>query len=154
MAKKDKIPKNEELQQQIAELTDALQRERADAENIRKRAATEKVDNLARGREMAAEELVPLLDNLQKAFEYAPEDIADHKWVQGVLGLESQLGKLLADLGLAKIETVGQEFDPETMQAVSVEEAGGDKEIVSEELQAGYTLNGKLIRVAMVKVKN
>jgi molecular chaperone GrpE len=57
----------------------------------------------------------------------------------------------LQNIGLVKIKTTGEQFDPSTMEAVSVEEGDGD-EIVTAEIQAGYTYNGKVIRPALVKV--
>ncbi|MEM6997850.1 MAG: nucleotide exchange factor GrpE [Patescibacteria group bacterium] len=144
----------EDLQQQVAELTDALQRERADAENVRRRAGEDRVEALVRGKEMAAEELIPLIDNLIRAFEHTPDDIKDHSWVKGVLGINKQLDILLKDFGLKKIDTTtGTEFDAETMEAVGVEEGGDGTDRVSAELQAGFKLNGRVVRVAMVKVK-
>lgn len=145
--------KPDKLQQQIRELTEALQRERADAENIRRRAENDRIDALATGREIAIGQLLPLFDNLERAFSHMPKELENNKWATGIQSLDSQLRTIMKDFGLEPIDTVGKEFDPERMEAVSVEEGGDGTEIVSEELQKGYTLNGKLIRVAMVKVK-
>lgn len=142
-----------ELLQQIGELTEALQRERADAENIRRRSEEDRRQALGAGKRAAIEQLVPLLDNLHRAFAFAPKDIASNSWVKGVLGLDKQLESLMNEFGLTKIETVGKQFDPETMEAVSTEEGEGPEHVVLEELQSGYLLNGQVVRVAMVKVR-
>lgn len=150
--KKKKSESVASLEQQIGELTDALQRERADAENIRKRAENDRVAALATGREIAVTQLLPLLDNIERAFTHVPKDISDNNWVKGVLALEKQMQSIMGEFGLEKIKAKGEVFDPEFMEAVSVEDNGGDQEIVSEELQSGYLLNGKPVRVAMVKI--
>ena len=144
--------KDKDYEDQISQLTESLMRERADAANVRRRAGEDVVNALVRGKEQAVEDLLPLIDTLTLAFSHAPSDIADNKWVSGILGLDKQLSALMKDFGLEKIEVVGQDFDPEIMQAVTVEDAGNGREVVSEELQPGYRLNGKVVRVAMVKV--
>ncbi|MCA9348918.1 nucleotide exchange factor GrpE, partial [Candidatus Saccharibacteria bacterium] len=150
--KNQNVSNNEMLQQQLADLTEALQRERADAENIRKRAESDRIAALATGKEIAVGQLVPLIDNLHRAFAHMPAELDDNKWAQGVKALDKQLESLMTEFGLEVIETVGKDFDPELMEAVAVEEGGNGHEVVSEELQRGYRLNGRVIRVAMVKV--
>jgi len=149
-----KNPSKKDLEAQVLELTESLKRERADADNIRKRAATDQVDAIIRGQEIAVEKLLPLIDSLERAFAHTPKEIADNTWVQGVTGLEKQLAKLTAEFGLERINTVGEQFDPERMQAVVADDSEGESDIVTEELQSGYILNGKVIRVAMVKVRS
>lgn len=138
--------------EKIAELTADLQRLQADFINYKNRAEKEKSDAVKLGRESAVQELLPVFDNLERAFAHAPEDLADHAWVKGVTGLERQLSGVLEQLGLTKIQTVGMPFDPNTMEAVSTEPGEGD-EVVIEELQSGYLLDGRVLRAAMVKVR-
>ena len=64
-----------------------------------------------------------------------------------------QFEKTLDDMGVKRIETVGQEFDPKLHEAVSMEEGEGSREVISEELQPGYVVGDEVIRHAMVKVK-
>ena len=148
-----KKPTIKDLEKQVADLTEALQRERADAENVRRRSGEDIVNAIIRGKEQAVEGLLPLLDTLSLAFAHPPKDIAEHKWVKGVMGLDKQLQSIMQEFGLEKIPTKDQEFDPELMQAVTAE-GEGDVQTVSEELQPGYKLNGKVVRVAMVRVEN
>lgn len=151
MAKK---PTNEELQQQVGELTLDLQRMRADFENYRKRVDAEKVSARQDGEVRAILKLLPVIDTIERAVMHIPEDIADHQWVKGVAGLVKQLEKSLAELQLQKIEAAaGTHFDPELHQAVQFDEdSAGETEVIAEELQPGYTLSGSPIRHAMVKV--
>ncbi|OGL22322.1 nucleotide exchange factor GrpE [Candidatus Saccharibacteria bacterium RIFCSPHIGHO2_01_FULL_45_15] len=152
MAAKSK--KQEELEQQLAELTADLQRTRADFENYRKRVEAEKSAARDAGSASAILKLLPIIDNIERAVVYTPEDLIEHKWVQGVGGLVKQLDKQLESLQLRRIDAgKGVEFNPDLHEAIQVDEdASGDSEVIAEELQAGYTLNGRPIRHAMVKV--
>ncbi len=143
-----------ELEQQVGELTADLQRMRADFENYRKRVEGEKLSARRDGETRATLKLLPVVDTIERAIAHIPDDIADHQWVKGVAGLVKQLDKSLAELKLQKIDaTQGVDFNPELHQAVQFDdEAGGDREVIAEELQPGYTLDGSPIRHAMVKV--
>lgn len=149
-----KQPKNDELQQQVADLTADLQRMRADFENYRKRVDSEKQAAREDGEVRSILKLLPVVDTIDRAVAHIPDDIADHQWVKGVSGLVKQLEKSLGDLKLEKINAAeGTEFNPELHQAIQFDEdAAGDKEVVAEELQPGYMLSGRPIRHAMVRV--
>lgn len=141
------------LQQQIADLTDALQRERADATNIRRRHE----EQIAGLRDMVkakvVRDLLPVIDNFERALRHVPADLAENDYIKGVQGVVAQFEKTLADLGVVRITTVGAPFDPRYHEAVSMEEGDGAQEVVSEELQAGYQLGDEVIRHAMVRVR-
>lgn len=150
--KKDKKPTVDE--QQVAELTADLQRTRADFENYRKRVEAEKVAAREAGQSSAIMKLLPVIDNIERAIGYTPEDIKDNEWVKSVAGLVKNLEKSLESLNVKRIQSEpGTLFDPELHEAIQFdEEATGDSEVIAEALQAGYTLNGHVIRHAMVKV--
>ncbi len=149
-----KSKKQVELEQQVGELTQDLQRIRADFENYRKRTETEKTAARDAGSAVTVQKLLPAIDNIERAIRHAPDDIAEHSWVKGVTGLTKQLDKSLENLGLQRIDaSKGVSFNPDLHEAIQFDEdAEGDSEIVDEQLQAGYTLNGSVIRPAMVKV--
>jgi molecular chaperone GrpE len=149
-----KSKKVEELEAQVAELTGDLQRTRADFENYRKRSEADKAATYQHGQSAAILKLLPVIDNIERAVAYTPAELKDNKWAQGIAGLVKNLEKALAGLNLARIEAgAGAEFNPDLHEAIQFdEEAEGDKEVIAEELQAGYTLNGQPIRHAMVKV--
>jgi molecular chaperone GrpE len=146
--------KTDELEQQIAELTQDLQRTRADFENYRKRVEMEKTSAREAGQSGAILKLLPVVDNIERAVAHIPDDLKDNKWAQGVAGLSKNLEKSLEALNLRRIDAKkGDEFNPELHEAIQFdEEAEGEKEIIEDELQAGYLLNGRPIRHAMVKV--
>lgn len=144
---------SKDLQQQVADLTEALQRERADAVNIRRR-HEEQIGGLKDMIKAAVvEDLLPVIDNFERALKHVPKDLKANEYIKGVQGVVKQFEQTLAQMGVTKVPTVGEVFDPALHEAVGMEDGEGDHEIVSEELQPGYQLNGTVIRHAMVKVK-
>ena len=146
--------RTEDLQQQLGELTLDLQRTRADFENYRKRVEAEKQSAHQMGQAKSVMKLLPVIDTIERAIANVPEELKDNPWAKGVAGLSKQLDKQLKEIGLEKINTKpGTLFNPELHQAVQFDEAAeGEKEVIAEELRAGYTLDGVVIRDAMVKV--
>lgn len=149
-----KTKKQEELEQQVDELTQDLQRTRADFENYRKRVEGEKNAARTSGQESMILKLLPVIDTIERAVVHMPSDLQDNTWAQGVAGVAKNLQKTLESLNLQRIKAApGTEFDPDLHEAVQFdEEATGEKEVIAEELQAGYLYNGQPIRHAMVKV--
>lgn len=143
-----------ELERQLAELTTDLQRTRADFENYRKRVEAEKQTAREVGASSAILKLLPVIDNIERAIVYMPEELQDNKWAQGVAGLVKHLEKSLEGLNLKRIDaTPGTEFDPSIHEAIQFDEdAEGEHEVIAEELQAGYMMGATPIRHAMVKV--
>lgn len=149
-----KSKKQEELEQQVGELTSDLQRTRADFENYRKRMEAEKTAARSAGQAAAILKLLPVIDNIERAVAYTPEELKDNKWAQGIAGLVKNLEKSLESLNLQRIDAkAGSEFNPELHEAIQFDDdAEGEREVIAEELQGGYILNGQPIRHAMVKV--
>lgn len=149
-----KHKKIDDLQHTIDELTLDLQRTRADFENYRKRVEAEKQSAHSMGQAKSVMKLLPVIDTIERAIANVPEELQDNAWAKGVVGLSKQLDKQLKEIGLEKIDAKpGTLFNPELHQAVQFDEAAdGEKEVIAEELRAGYTLDGTVIRDAMVKV--
>ena len=149
-----KSQKNEEYEQRINELTQDLQRMRADFENYRKRVEVEKEMAKASGKVQAINALLPVIDNIERAIGHIPKELEDNKWANGVVGLVKNLEKSLTTLNLTRIEaTRGTPFNHELHEAVQFDEdAEGDQEVIAEELQAGYLLGDDVLRPSMVKV--
>ncbi|MEK7599644.1 MAG: nucleotide exchange factor GrpE [Patescibacteria group bacterium] len=150
---KPKPTKTEQLEQQLAELTEALQRERADATNIRRRHEEEITSLRTRLKANVVSNLLPVIDNFERALKHVPEDLVDNDYVKGVQGVVKQFEDTLINMGVERIKTVGEVFDPNLHEAISMEEGEGTQEIVSEELQSGYRLGDDVIRHAMVRVQ-
>ena len=148
-----KRPTVAELTQQIADLTDALQRERADVINVR-RQHTEQFANLkSHVKSQVVSDLLPVLDNFERSLKHVPADLADNAYVKGVQGVVKQFEQTLQQIGVERIKTVGEVFDPTVHEAVSMEDGDGQTEVVFEELQPGYRIGDQIIRHAMVKVR-
>lgn len=142
----------EQLAQEVAELTESLQRERADAINIRRRHDEQLagLKNIVKAN--VIEELLPVIDNFERALKHVPKELSDNDYVKGVQGIVKQFETTLSNMGVKRIKTVGEPFNPHYHEAVGVEEGEGEQEIVNEELQSGYIVDDKVIRHAMVKV--
>lgn len=140
------------LEQQIGDLTAALQRERADAVNLRRRHEEQIVNLRAAAKASVVRELLPVIDNFERALKHVPEDLADNDYVKGIQSIVAQFEKTLVQLGVQKIKTVGELFNPHVHEAVSMEDGDGEQEVVSEELQSGYQMGDEVLRHAMVRV--
>jgi len=141
-------------QSQIAQLTQALQRERADAVNLRRRHEEEIAGLRTRLKANVVSELLPVIDNFERALKHVPKNLEHDAYIKGVRAVVQQFEQTLADIGVERIKTVGEHFDPHLHEAVSMEEGDGQREIISEELQPGYKLGDDVIRHAMVRVKS
>jgi molecular chaperone GrpE len=143
----------EELLQKLGEATEDLQRTRADFENYRKRVDDEKQTARKVGETHMAAKLLPVIDDIERAVAHLPEDLKDNAWAQGVAGLAKNLGKTLEGIGITRIMAEpGSDFNPDQHHAVQFDEAAGEREVIAEELQPGYLLDGIILRPAMVRV--
>lgn len=128
-------------------------RTQADFDNFRRRSRLEKEElaKYASGKLIA--ELLPIVDNFDRALAAAKESNDYEALQKGVDMIYRQFDQVLAQEGLERIESVGQPFNPDFHQAVmQVETDEYEEGIVVEELQKGYKLKDKVLRVAMVKV--
>lgn len=150
-----KNPKNDQqlLQAEIQELTAALQRERADVINVRRRHDEQIAGLKDMVKASVVRDLLPVIDNFERALKHVPKELEANEYVKGVQGVVAQFEKTLADIGVQRIKTVGEIFDPRLHEAVSMEDGDGTVEVVCEELQSGYLLGEEVIRHAMVKVR-
>lgn len=132
-----------DLTEKINELTNDLQRTRADFENFRKQVDLQKENERKVAKFATVHKVLPLLDDLDRA-------IANYAELKP---LEKSLDKTLQGLNLIKVESAeGVEFNPDVHDAVMVE-GEGEKEIIAETLRPGYFYEGEILRPAMVKVK-
>lgn len=133
----------EALNAKITELTNDLQRTRADFENFRKQIDAQKENEKKATQLRTVYKVLPLLDDLDRAIGSYAE----------LKPLEKTLEKTLNELALKKIESKeGQEFNPDLHDAMMVD-GEGEKEVIAETLRAGYYYEGEVLRPAMVKVR-
>lgn len=140
-------------QAKITELTQDLQRSQADFANFKRRTDESRADLLDFAKQNVVMELLPLIDNLDRALGHAPVELKDNEWAKGVEQVAKQAEEVLRKLGIERIASVGEPFDHNLHEAIGVEEGEGEEEVVIEELQPGYRLGNKIIRHAMVKVR-
>ena len=143
----------ETLAQQVAELTEALQRERADVINVRRRHEEQLGSLKAMIKATVVRDLLPVIDNFERALKHVPKELEGNDYIKGVQGVVKQFERTLEQIGVQRIKTVGEVFDPRWHEAVAMEDGDGSVEVVAEELQAGYRLGDEVIRHAMVKVR-
>ena len=129
---------------------DALQRLKAEFDNYRKRVARDQQELAARAHERLMKELVPVLDDLERALE-AATDHDDAKLEEGVRLVHRSLADALAREGLVQIETDGR-FDPHTQEALLAQPSEADEGTVIQVLQKGYKLGDRVLRPARVVV--
>jgi molecular chaperone GrpE len=143
----------EELRKQADENYQRFLRTQADFDNFRRRARQEKEDFVKYASLKLIEQLLPVIDNFERALSSSKENKDFDALVKGLDMTFRQLDQVLVQEGLRPIESVGQPFNPEIHQAImQVESEEHEEGIVVEELQKGYMLKDKVIRPAMVKV--
>jgi molecular chaperone GrpE len=146
----DEVGELEALRNENEELIDTLQRLQADFDNYRKRAARDQEALVARAGERIVKELLPVLDDLERALE-AVESHEEAKLEDGVKLVHRQLEQLLEREGLASVETDGK-FDPHVHEALLTQPSAAEEGSVIEVLQKGYRLGDRVLRPARVVV--
>lgn len=145
--------KIQQLEQEKEELQNKLLRTQADFDNFRRRTQIEKeTDSKYKSQELVTE-ILPVLDNFERALQANVEEDSAHSFVDGVKMVYNQLHQALEKAGVEEIAAEDEQFDPNMHQAVmQVQEEGYESNQVVEVLQKGYTLKDRVIRPAMVKV--
>ncbi|WP_425057577.1 Protein GrpE [Sporomusa carbonis] len=135
----------------LDEMTDRYKRLQADFDNFRRRTRQEKEELSAVVAERIISELLPVVDNFERALGSAATDV--NNLSTGVQMIFRQLNSVLSKLGVEPINAVGTNFDPAQHEAVMrVEDVSQPDGMIIEELQKGYRINGRVIRPSMVKV--
>lgn len=139
-----------DLEVQLAEAQAAVLYVKADGENIRRRA----MDDIEKARKFALEkfsnELLAVKDSLDAALLIEATDVQSYK--DGVDITAKQLGAVFEKFNIAEINPIGEKFDPNKHQAISMLENSGEPNTVTVVLQKGYTLNDRVLRPALVMV--
>ncbi len=128
-------------------------RMQADFDNFRKRVAREREEIYSTCLEGIVKELLPVVDNMERAVSAFRGDGLDSKYVDGIDMVNKQLLGVLDKSGVKEIESAGKEFDPNVHHAVMQVDAEDEQEnTVIEVFQKGYTLGSKVVRPSLVKV--
>ncbi len=144
--------KEQELTEQLNELNDRLLRQAAEYDNFKKRSAKEKTEVYKDATAKCVAELLPFVDNLERALEC---ECSDETFKKGVEMTYQSLEAGFDKLGVSEIEALGKPFDPNLHNAVSqISDDSFGENTVSSVFQKGYTIGDKVIRHAMVVVAN
>ena len=153
-AKKEDAEKKK-LQEEVAMLKDKFLRTSAEMQNMKRRMEEERANLLKYDGEELIKKLLPVVDNFERAISMDDANLEDElsKFLNGFKMIYGNLNDTLQGYEVLAMDILGKPFDPNTMNAVLVEEVEGvEPNVVIDVLQKGYTYKGKVIRYAMVKV--
>jgi len=140
----------DDVKRERDEYLELAQRAKADFENYRKRAAQQAADAERKAKASFARDVIPAIDNLERAMEAAP---ADDPLADGVRLVHRELTDALTRAGVAPFDPTGEKFDPNSSEALSTQPGNGaDPGTVLEVLTLGYRLDGQVLRPARVVV--
>lgn len=142
-----------EARQKAEEYLDLLRRTQADFVNYRRRMSQEQAEAGTTAQISLLNQLLPVLDDFERALSATPEDLTKHPWVQGLFLVERRLTTLLDQLGVERIGEAGDQFDPRKHEALTLEErADAPEGTILQVIRSGYTLGQRIIRPAQVIV--
>lgn len=138
--------------QKIEELTVAAKQAMADLQNYRKRTQEEKSSFAKFATATVFGEVLPVFDSFERAIAHLPEDLAENDWAKGIQNIIRQFEQVIEKFQIKKMETVGKKFDHNLHEAIAT--AAGEKDIILNELEAGYSMEDYVLRHAKVQVGN
>jgi molecular chaperone GrpE len=140
-------------QEKTEEVLGRLQRTQADFANYKRRSEQEREQQAKFATQLLVQEMLPVLDNIDRVLSTMPESVRGLPWTEGLLLVDRHLRATLEKQGLKTIESVGSRFDPMLHEAIIHEESSdhADDEIIAE-LRRGYTLHDRVVRPTLVKV--
>jgi molecular chaperone GrpE len=142
-----------EAKRERDEYLELARRTKADFENYRKRVAKDTSEALARGKADLARQMLPALDNLERALAVGEDASAHAALVQGVAMVRDELHSRLEGAGVESFDPTGEKFDPQLHEALSTRpDEGTEPGLVLETVEKGYRLNGQVLRPARVVV--
>jgi len=145
----------DELRKQVTINMEGWQRARAEFANYKKRAEREKQEGLQRGALEAITQLLPIIDDFERAMDNIPEELQDNPWVNGTGMILQKFNKLLEEYDVAVIDPVGEPFDPRQHEGIGMEDSDEyDSGHVTLTLQKGYISGDRVLRPALVRVAN
>ena len=150
---REQMEKAELAAKQLASVTDQFTRLTAEYDNYRKRTAKEKETIYQDAKVDTVKAFIAVYDNLERAVATDADPDSPHR--KGLELIFSQFKEILKKLGVEEMEALGQPFDPQRHNAVMhIESEDFGENVVSQVFQAGFTLDGKVVRFAIVQVAN
>ncbi len=143
----------QKAQEQVNVAQDQYLRTLADMDNLRKRTQREKEELAKFANENILRDILPVVDNLERALEHAEQAHSSEGLLEGVQMTLDQFAQVLKKFGVEPVESIGRPFDPALHQAMGqVETTDCPSNSVAQEMQRGYVLNERLLRPAMVMI--
>jgi molecular chaperone GrpE len=149
----DTCPHCEEKQKQVDEYRTGWQRAHADYQNLVRETNEKRSEWVKLSELQILEEFIPVYDNFKKAFAHQPAETEEKKWqnwAQGIGYIMKQFADIMKEHAVEEIKTVSEPFNPHLHDAMGEEESDEAEGIIIREMEAGYTMNGKVIKPAKV----
>lgn len=145
--------KYDAVQAQAREYLEGWQRARAEFANYKKRVEREMKDSHSSAAGNVLKDIVPVIDDFERAMSNLPEDLQDNGWINGVSMIQRKLNKILENYNVTVIDPTGEEFDPNLHEAIGMEESDSVKSgHVTVTMQKGYRQGDRVLRPALVRV--
>lgn len=140
------------LEKECAEYKAGWQRALSDYQNLQKDVARQRGEWAAMSEAQIVSEFLPVYDNFKKAFAMEQGTLSKEQenWVRGIGFIMKQMGDVLKNHGIEEIKTVGELFDATKHEAVGEEDSGGEPHMIIREVEGGYGVKGKVLKVAKV----
>ncbi|MFA7314621.1 MAG: nucleotide exchange factor GrpE [Candidatus Magasanikbacteria bacterium] len=149
--------KIEKIEMQLEEYKTGWQRAQADYQNLQREIDGKKSEWIRMSELQVLSDFMPVYDNFKKAFSHHPElDVENENdkkiknWIDGVGYIMKQFGDVLKNFDIEEIKTVGEKFNPERHETLGEEESDEEEGTILKEVDAGYTMKEKVIKVAKV----
>ena len=137
---------------EAADYKDRWLRGQAEFQNYRKRIDRERMEMRATAGADIIKQLIPVLDDFDRAFKLAPAELKNNSVLDGFRLIERKFNQTLEQAGVTPIPTVGKQFDPNFHESVADEDSDKPHGTILEEYRRGYLMGDKVIRPAMVKI--
>ena len=142
-----------DLQIKANQYLEGWKRAKADYLNLKKDTEKRQIEVIEFANAALLAAFIPIFNNFKLAWRHIPEEQQKLDWVIGFEHIKKQMADFLQDLGIVEIKTVGEKFNPDVHEALVHEQKEGfAPDVVFEEVSAGYTLHGKVLQPAKVKV--
>ncbi len=146
----ERVKQAENEDSEVEGLKEALARAMADLQNYKRRSEEEKASFVKYANAELLKSLLPIFDNLNRSAAHLPDDLKENEWAKGIMHIHTDLLKTLAALGIEKMQTVGEKLDPNKHEGLM--SGPGEKDVIVEEFEPGYLMNGEVLKAAKVKV--
>jgi molecular chaperone GrpE len=143
----------EKVQQQAQQYLDGWQRERAEFANYKRRMEREMKEAHQNISAEVIKDLLPILDDFERAFDSMTDTIANDAWTDGLRGIQRKFNKVLEEYGVTPIDPTGEMFDPNCHEAVGTDESSeAASGTITATMQKGYLVGERVLRPALVRV--